>query len=180
VNPTGVHSDPRSGARFVGLKQYFRSLHDASDAEERVALGVAALEGILVSKEEGELKHRLAQRTAALLGFAGLNAVEVYSGMRRAYDLRSSHVHGSLSTTRARTAAASTQAMVLEYARLSLLKYLEVDRWNTPETKDRFLQELDESLLDPARRRALREELSGGLRTLAPPEPRPDGHGDPQ
>jgi len=141
----------------VGLKQYFRAVHDAADAEERVAQGVAALEAILVGKKKDELRHRLAQRTAALLRFAGLNAVEVYSRMKRAYDLRSEYVHGALSTVAGRAKAEATCQMILEYARLALLKYLEVDRWKEGgEPKDHFLPELDESLLDAARQRALR------------------------
>lgn len=177
-NPTGVHSDPRSGARSIGLKQYFRALHEASDAEERIALGVAALEGLLVGKDEGELSHRLAQRTASLLSLAGLNGVEVYSRMKKAYDLRSSHVHGMLSTSKSRTAADSAFLVVLEYARLALVKYLETDRWHTPRTKEGFLKDLDESLLDPTRRQALRQELSGGLWRLASPQAAPDSRDD--
>jgi hypothetical protein len=178
-NPTGVHSDPRSGARSVGLKHYFRAVHDAADAEERVAQGVAALEAILVGKKEGELQHRLAQRTAALLQFAGLNAIEVYSRMKRAYELRSEYVHGALSTVKGRAEAEATCKMILYYARLSLLKYLEVDRWwEGGRSRDRFLQDLDESLLDATGRRALGKELSGGYWELAPPKL--GGDGDPQ
>jgi hypothetical protein len=126
------------------LKQYFRAVRDDMDAEEQVGQGVAALEAILVGNDKDELRHRLAQRTAALLRFAGLNAVDVYFAMKRAYDLRSKYAHGVLSTVKGRAEAQAICPLILEYARLLLLKHLEVERWSEARSpKDRFLQELD-------------------------------------
>ena len=173
VKPTGVHLDRKSGRSAIGFKQYFHAIHDASDAEDRTALAVASLEGILVRKGETEISRRLAQRTAVLLGFAGLSAADVNRQMKKAYDIRSAFDHGELSTVKGRAEAQAVQATILEYARLALLKHLEVDRW--PNDKDKFLNDLDEALLDDSKRRELRKELSGGLWKLAGP---PSGGGE--
>jgi len=98
-----------------------------------------------------------------LLGFAGFDAAEVNRQLCEAYDIRSAFDHGELSTVQGRARAQAAEAIVLEYARLALLKHLEVDRW--PEDKDRFLNDLD----DDSKRRELRKELSGGLWDLAGP-----------
>jgi hypothetical protein len=167
VKPTGVHSDRKTGRSAIGLKHYFHAIHDASDAEDRTAHAVAALEGILVRREETEISRRLAQRTAVLLGFAGLSAAEVYRQMKEAYAIRSAFDHGELSTVGGRARAQAAEATVLEYARLALLKHLEVDRW--PNDKEKFLNDLDEALLDDSKRQELRKEISGGLWKLAGP-----------
>jgi hypothetical protein len=167
VKPTGVHSDRKTGRSAIGLKHYFHAIHDASDAEDRTAHAVAALEGILVRREETEISRRLAQRTAVLLGFAGLSAAEVYRQMKEAYAIRSAFDHGELSTVGGRARAQAAEATVLEYARLALLKHLEMDRW--PNDKEKFLNDLDEALLDDSKRQELRKEISGGLWKLAGP-----------
>lgn len=166
VNPQGVHSDPISGGRTRGLKEYFRALHQASDAEERTMLAVAALEGILGRKER-EKRRRLAQRVAVLLGFAGLCAFEVNRQVTEAYGVRSAFAHGDLSTVEGRSRAEATESTVLQYARLALLKHLEVDRWSS--NKDTFLDDLDEVHRDPSKQQRLRKELSGGLWGIAGP-----------
>jgi hypothetical protein len=156
----------------VGLKQYYRALLEAGDDEERVALGIASLEGVLLQDQNTseQARRTLSQRSAALLRAAGLNPVTVAERVQEAYKCRSRYFHGrapekSIEKEKAyRYKVTALRVPVLNYARLVLLKYLESDpaKW-----EKEILPGLDRGLLDSKTGDLLTATLAGGLWEVA-------------
>lgn len=147
-----------------GLKFYFRALHTASDAEERLALAVASLETSLLSDISREheavpIAYRLRQRTAALLRLAGLEAAAVFSDMNKAYRFRSLYAHGTGIEASDFEKVKELCPRILDYARLVVIKFIDVSR----SERRSILTALDRSLLDDKARTDLEKKLSGGL-----------------
>lgn len=156
IKPTGHHGN----RRWLGLKNYFRALHTASDVEERLGQSVASLEASLLSGEKNELRYRLSMRTASILRFAGLSPVEVFADMKAAYDFRSAYAHGGEIESKGLHKAAEICPRVMDYARLVVIKLIEF-----PEEakRKRLIALLDDSLLDDSIKQELAAELNGGL-----------------
>jgi hypothetical protein len=66
----------------------------SADVSVKVATYVTCLEALL-STEEGELTHRLAERVARMLGATPLEQRKLFSLVKDAYDIRSKTLHGA-------------------------------------------------------------------------------------
>ena len=176
--PTGHHSDKG----WVALKFYFRALFDASDQEECIALAVACLDGIF-SDQKHDLIRQVSQRAAAFLRLAGLNGPDVYRDITDAFKIRNTYNHGDQVKRPMLQKLPALAAQLLEYARLAVLKDLELHllepksvsrhrQATTAATKRKKLGErLDASLLDDGVLAELRDELGGGIWEVAGPKP---------
>ena len=156
IKPLGHHEEPR----WIGLKNYFRALHTASDVEERLGQAVASLEASLLAGEKGELRYRLSLRTASLLRHAGVNPNNVFTETRTAYDFRSSYAHGGEIGSKDLKRANELCPRIMDYARLAVVKFLEFPH---KQERRKLLEQLDLALLDEGERRKLEAKLSGGL-----------------
>lgn len=159
-NPLGHH--PQGGWR-TALKYYFHALKTATDAEERLAQSVSALESLLAQGKSGELTRLLSQRAASLLRFAGLAEGEVLSNVRRAYSLRSIYAHGSRFKEANRQRVRELWVPIMDYARLCLLKAIELDATSWQQVLDLT----DEALLVPSAYVELKELVEGGVWELS-------------
>ncbi|MGB7534024.1 MAG: hypothetical protein WA977_13785 [Halobacteriota archaeon] len=74
--------------------RYFNYAHTRERPEDKLIDYMIAFEGLFV-KEKAELRYRLSLRVAAFLGENRDEKGEIFTLMRRAYDLRSDIVHGS-------------------------------------------------------------------------------------
>lgn len=155
VKPTGTHGDER----LIGMKFYFRALLHATSDEERIFLAVASLEGILTAGVRQELAFRLSQRTAGLLSLSGMTATEVFREVRMAYRVRSAYAHGE-PAPRIQVELSTLAKRMMSYARLVVLKALEVDSVVSREDLGRML---DGALLDAEILKSLRKRVAGGL-----------------
>jgi hypothetical protein len=160
ISPLGHHGNPR----WRGLKSYFRAVHTASDVEERIAHGVAALETLLLGGETEELSYKLSLRTAGFLRYAGFDAAKVFSDMRTSYRFRSRYAHGGEIKTNELDQANELCPRLLDYARLAVVKFLQF-----PDENERraILDQLDEALLNDSVHQVLTDKLSKGLWNLA-------------
>jgi hypothetical protein len=160
--PLGQHSEPL----WNGLKFYFRSLIDATDDEERVAQAVATIEGVLTD-QASEVTRRVSQRAAILLQFGGCDAVRVEKDLRDAYGIRSAFAHGRELKARERRSLPALRQRVMDYARLVVVKDLELRYLHQPPLERQALGEsLDRSLIDLDERERLRQCVEGGLWNL--------------
>jgi hypothetical protein len=83
-----------------GTSRHIRLFHliDLARREEnheiKLSFYVSALEAMLVRRSDSEIKHRVAERVACLLGKCKKERVELFATTGRAYKARSAFVHG--------------------------------------------------------------------------------------
>jgi hypothetical protein len=139
----------------VALGCYKDALLRSGGYAEKIARAVACLEALFLKpSEQSELSRRLAQRVGRLLGFLPIfESLEVYDKVKEAYRIRSKFVHGApLKADRDNARLCET---VLNYARISIQCFLQID-------KSELIKDLDRSLLSDR----IREETARKLKRL--------------
>ncbi len=135
------------------------SLLSSQVIEGRVATIIMGLEPLLLKSEEREeLSERLALRTAKLLYYHGKRPVEVYSNVKRSYEIRSRFIHGGHLTQSERVEANELFQKIIEYTRLALLQFMLLKR--DGEDKDSLLPLMTRSLIEPNAEEKLQSILS--------------------
>ncbi len=123
----------------------------------RITSAIMCLEALYLKEIEfDELKHRLSQRTSAILLLAGLNPLKTREDLKRGYTIRSKFVHGSIELQKYEDETLAGK--ILEYARVSLLVFLQL-KLSANDTKNNFINKIDDSLLDQESHVNLREEI---------------------
>lgn len=140
----------------LAIGRYQESLVNQMTIEARIASAVTCLESLaLKGAERQELSHRLGQRVAVLLSFLGLHPVKTYEDMSRAYDVRSTYVHGGQSGEPG-DSLKDLCARVLDYTRQALVIFLLC--WERL-GKDAVVSKTDNAILDTCARHKLQEVL---------------------
>ena len=130
----------------IAFQRYKDAILQAVTIESRITSAITCLEALyLKSEERMELSHRLGQRVSALLRLFGFIALEVYNNLNQAYDIRSTFIHGSQVDKGRQATAGKLCEHILEYARVSLLVFFQL---KDTTDKDKFINKLDNSLLD--------------------------------
>jgi hypothetical protein len=127
----------------ISFKAYRDSLIGNTDIHSRFTLAVSCLDSMYISGTI-DSKYRLKLYTAKMLSFFGLNPLKVYNDVGEAYEIRSAVSHGRRRTIKDYSDTDKLCKKVLEYARISLLVFLQL---STPERKT-IQETLDESLID--------------------------------
>jgi hypothetical protein len=132
----------------IALDRYSDALTRHGGFESRITSAITSLESLfLKSNERMELTHRLAQRVSTLLRFLGLSyrPLEIYTKLCRAYDIRSTFIHGSSINEEHRKELSTLCETVMQYVRISILAFLQM---KSVLEKDQLVAKLDNSLLD--------------------------------
>lgn len=143
----------------VAFKRYFDALLHGGTIENRITSAITCLESLYLKGEERmELCHRLSQRVSALLCLLDLDykALEIYNQLTFAYDIRSTFIHGDQTDEKYRKKLPKLCESVMQYARISLLVFLQLK--NTLE-KEQIINKLDNSLLDRGAHEKLRKTI---------------------
>jgi len=148
--PRGPLAGEDDATDHVGnaMARYNDALLSHQPIEGRLASSIMALEALLLKNDEqDELIERLALRTAKILSFLGMRALEVYGILKRAYPVRSRYVHGGTLTSEERKQAQRLFTSVVEYVRICLVLFvlLRADQVE----KDNYLSRITNALLDP-------------------------------
>lgn len=147
------HLDPIA----VSLQRYNDALLKTESVESRITSAITCLEALYLRAEERmELSHRLSQRSSALLKILGYKPLEIYNTLSRAYDIRSTFIHGSQIKQEEQKSAAKLAEKTIEYARLSLLVFLQLKHLLD---KEKIISKIDKSLLDDKSRAKLEETI---------------------
>jgi hypothetical protein len=151
---------------FIGIAYHrYEAALSEGLAEGRIALAINCLEALYLGGKEGELAHRLSQRTAALLRqkISDLGT-DIYDKTYAAYSIRSEFVHGAVESNKDRKknkrrsqTAHDLSAPILDYARVSLLIFLQLRK---VKSKEEFLKLIDRSLLDETAHKELIDLIS--------------------
>ena len=143
----------------IALQRYNDALLKTESIESRITSAITCFEALyLKAQERMELSHRLSQRAAALLGLFDFVPLEVYRNLDRAYDVRSTFIHGSLIEPENHKDIAELAEKTLNYARISLLIFLQL---KNSIDKDKFINRIDNSLLDMNAHSKLEELVKG-------------------
>lgn len=151
----------------IAYQRYESALFDKS-IESRITSAISCLEALYLSgNSEGELTRTLRQRAALLIGIiCKKSSIDIYMEMRDAYSIRSKFVHGSiLKKSKSKDTSKLCEA-IMNYARISLLSYLQLKIALNEQTKVKFLDEkLDTALIDFVAREKLVEFVKSVLIT---------------
>jgi len=124
--------------------------------EEVITSSVTSLEALFLNNEP-ELQHRLAQRVSIFLRLLGSqpDGYATYNATSKGYRIRSKFIHGDSLKPRDQPEANRIAPMLLDYARASVLAFLQL----TPK-KTELLQQLDRATIDPSCVAALESQLA--------------------
>lgn len=143
----------------IALQRYNDALLRPESIESRITSAITCFEALYLKAEERmELSHRLSQRVAALLGLFDFTPLEVYNSLVRAYDVRSTFIHGSLIEPEKHKDAPQLAEKILDYARISLLIFLQL---KGSMDKSSLISKIDNSLLDANAHLKLEELVKG-------------------
>ena len=139
----------------IAHARYVEALFQAGGPERTITSAITALEAIFL-KNEPELTHRLAQRTAMFLKLLGpeRDAKATYSNVIKGYKIRSTFIHGGSLKSKDQPQAATLVPVLVEYARRCVLARLQ-----NAISKDELLAMLDEAMIDSCTARKLRNDL---------------------
>lgn len=141
----------------IALSRYKEALLQPGLVESRITSAITCFEALyLKAHERMELSHRLAQRVAALLRLIDFEPLKVYGEVTRAYEIRSTFIHGSPIDADQKTSAQKLCDAIMNYARISLVLLLQLQ---SKVDKEGFISKLDNSLMDEKALSRLRQFL---------------------
>jgi hypothetical protein len=150
-----MQSDLRKAMSIAG--NYYESHHGRLSSEDKLIDLVISLEALFSPSREGELRFRIAQRGALLLGADAAERRRIFALLRRAYDARSALVHGGDSPFQSAKFTADDLTTLGEAVRVAVLRLLTL-HMRGYRKRDAVLGWLDECALDPERHQKLTEE----------------------
>lgn len=140
---------------IIAIKRYEDALLKNEPNESKITYAIMSLEALYFKEnEKEELQHRLSQRLAKIMKLCDFKPLEVYHTLRRAYDIRSSFVHGELIPKDSLKGTPDLVNKIIEYDRLSIILFLQLKQ---KMDKDKFLNLVDNSLLEEESSKKLSE-----------------------
>jgi hypothetical protein len=136
---------PAATEKEIAYMRYNEALFQ-DPPERAITSAVTALEALFLTNEP-ELRHRLAQRVSVFLRALGshTDAPKTYDTVSKGYGIRSTFIHGGSLRPKDRPQADQLAPVLLEYARASVLAFLQIVT-----SKARLLTQLDRAMIDPA------------------------------
>lgn len=136
----------RKEAVLIALQRYGDALTKRDGIENRITLTITALEALLLGSDERmELDRRLSQRISCVLRTLGLDPLQIYDSVRKAYSIRSAYIHGAKLKGGSREEASQLVEKLLEWTRKCLLVFLQLHSTND---KRELIKMIDSALLD--------------------------------
>jgi hypothetical protein len=137
----------RDNPIHIAFQRYTDALFNAGIVEADITTTINCLEALYLTEEENsELSHRLSQRVAAIMRCFNINPKNVYNNVKDAYKIRSRYIHGQVIKDEKRQEIRDTQLAehILNYARISILVFIQLDSWK----KKELIKIIDNSLID--------------------------------
>jgi hypothetical protein len=143
---------------YLAIERYAQALTKLSTDEERIAATMSAFEAILIEgADNNELSHKLSQKIATIAGLFGANAKEMFKTVKSAYRIRSYYVHGSMQKFADQARMREVFFSVINALRHAILAFIALrDVMN----KEKFINAIDNALIDATDRRALEELIT--------------------
>ncbi len=142
---------------FIAIDRYNEAITAKNSFESLITNVITCLEALfLKSNERSELSHKLSQRVAKVLQCFEFPSIKVYSRLKRAYDIRSTFIHGAYLEPDKKKDFTELHKEISEYARLSLIVFIGmIEKYD----KDDFLKKIDNAVLDSEANKKLIKEI---------------------
>ncbi len=142
----------------IAIERYLDSISRGQQIEGKITGAMTSFEALfLKSNERSELSHRLSQRVARILKEFGFNSLEVYNNLKKAYDVRSTFIHGSISLPSQAQSLVNLADQVIEYLRISIV----LSMFCTHDSdKEKWIGLIDNAMLDDNASQKLITKLS--------------------
>jgi len=146
------------GPVAIAMARYREALLNVASVEQRIVNATSCLEALLLkSNERGALKRSLSQRLAVLLSCVGEQPHVVMERSSKAYRIRSNYVHGEAIRKSDEKAAKDLAGLFFDYARKTLLLFLQLGALETA-AKETLVEQLDDAMIDSAIKKKLEEK----------------------
>ncbi len=130
----------------LAFLRYSDAVLTVGSIEARITAAITCLEALYLKGEErSELSHKLSLRAASLLRLLDANPIEIQNQIHRAYEIRSTHIHGGQVAKDRLKDGDDLCRKILECARQSVVVFLQL---KGKVEKDEFLNKLDRALLE--------------------------------
>jgi len=131
---------------FIGIDRYCEAITKPLTIENKIMTTITALEALLLKgNERSELSHKLSQRVSYLSRYFKDPPIKVYNTMKRAYEIRSTYIHGSMLSPEERKDLTKVQNQVLTALRRTLLIFIGLSK-NID--KDDIISKIDNAIID--------------------------------
>ncbi len=140
----------------IAYMRYNEAMFQDGPSERTITSAITALEALFLIGNT-ELTHRLAQRVSLFLRVLGsqTDAPNTYDKVTKGYGIRSTFIHGVSLKPKDRPQADQLAPVLLEFARASVLAFLQM---MTP--KEELLKQLDRAMIDPSGIKDLENSLT--------------------
>jgi hypothetical protein len=138
---------------YISIERYIEALTKGQSVESKITNIITCLEALfLKSYERSELSHKLSQRVAYLMS----NPIKTYKTLKRAYDVRSTYIHGSMLNEDEKRGLKDISDSTIEIARKSILFFIEL---SSKKNKEEILAKIDNAILDESASNKLKETI---------------------
>ncbi|MCK5282805.1 MAG: hypothetical protein KAK00_05330 [Nanoarchaeota archaeon] len=153
--------EPRPDYLTIAYNRYCDSLLERSIIEKRIANVVMGLEA-LFSKENQELLYRLKMRISKFLSLLGYNPYKIKGKIKDAYAIRSLFAHGGILSYKDRRKYELKGVQldqflkeISDYLRISIVLAIMINY-----EKEKFVDIIDDSLIDHEKEKLLNNQIS--------------------
>lgn len=170
LRPSFESDKPSDSLKAIlrAFQRYQTAVTTPNDTPSIIALCISTLEALFLrGKERAELSNRLSNRVAIFLRECGENPIQLRKLIRRAYDIRSTFIHGDDMESETSAEMEKICNEVSDVAREVVLLMLQI---HGEISKDDLISRLDNALLDEKAAGKLRELLNGKVRGLTKPK----------
>ncbi len=144
---------------YLSIERYLESVNKSTTADSKITTAITALEAILLKgRERAELSHRLSQRISYISRYFSEPTIKIYSKMLRAYEIRSTYIHGSMLPISERKDLGEIQDQVMKALRRTLLIFIELSKKTN---KDKVISKIDNAIIDIKAHEKLMKEIAG-------------------
>lgn len=158
---TTFSSFESSSSLKIAYDRYQDAIHQVGAIEKRITSAITCLESLLLkTKERAELAHRLAQRTSIICRIFGFRPIEVYQNILKAYDIRSTYIHGGTVTAESKPTLEPLSVEVMRYCRTCFLVLIQS---SSDGEKEQFIKKLDNALLDRSAANKLEDQIKSNV-----------------
>ncbi|MBA7667229.1 hypothetical protein ES703_75314 [subsurface metagenome] len=156
ISELDIRSDPKTSIEIT-VKRYLDSVRLTTTVDEKILQAIMGLEALFLTGGS-EARFRLSLRVSQIMDLLNEDSLRVYSNLLKAYEYRSSYVHGSQIKSRNRIHAQNILFEIQNYLRKSILLFLMLNI-KTKNNKSTFLKAIDESLINPDKKEELVEKI---------------------
>jgi Apea-like HEPN len=142
----------------IALERYLDSINRPQQIESKITGIITSFESLLLkSNERSELSHRLSQRASYILKQFGCSPIEVYNDLKRAYEIRSTFIHGGISDPTENSNPQNLSDQIVNYIRLSILLFMNN---SIKSDKDKLISSIDNAIIDDKAHEKLSKKLN--------------------